>query len=167
MLTELASEAPRHGYRTSVAIDSDDTWLATWANDDLYVLVQAAIADARIGRSLIDVHAGGAYGARPNESLYEALATSTWRFDYGGPWARRMPDGLVSFGWRTRLPSELFSDGNASDAFGFLLGMIDAFGFAAGTLARELIPAFGGHLSRATDPYAFPNLLAGILPPQE
>jgi hypothetical protein len=44
--------------------------------------------------------------------------------------------------------------------------MVDAFGYAAGTLANELIPQSGGTLSRATDPAAFPQRLAGILPPQ-
>jgi hypothetical protein len=77
-----------------------------------------------------------------------------------------MPNNTVSYGWRSRLPSELFSDFNASDAFGFLLGMVDAFGYAAGTLANELIPQLSRTLSRATDPAAFPQRLAGILPPQ-
>jgi hypothetical protein len=151
-------------YEVTKVIDEDDTWLATFANESLYVLVQASLAHPQLNRSLIDVHAGGAYGMRPDGMLFEAIATSTWRFDYGGPWARIRDDG-AAFGWRSRLPSELFCDANRSEAFGFVLGMVDVFGSAAEVLAEELIPRFGGRRIRVDDPQAWPPLLSGLLPP--
>lgn len=166
-LRQLAGQSDRYGYRVSTVIDSDDCWLATWANDDVYAITQASISDPALGRTLIDVHAGGAYGARPSERLFETLATASWRFDYGGPWARISPNRTASYGWRSRLPSELFSEANLSDAFGFVLGMVDAFGAAAGTLANELIPAYGGRRCSDQDPDSWPALLGGILPPQD
>lgn len=166
-LNMLAGDGDRFGYRISTVIDSDDCWLGTWANDDFYVLIQAMISDPALDRTLIDVHAGGAYGAQPSDGLFQALATASWRFDFGGPWARISPNGTAAYGWRSRLPSELFSEGNLSDAFGFVLGMVDAFGAAAGTLANELIPVYGGRRCFDQDPESWPPLLSGILPPQE
>lgn len=161
----LSSGGAQHGYSTGVRIDSDDTWLGTWATDQLYVIVLASVAAPDPSRTLIDVHAGGAYGASPEAGLFEALCTATWRFDFGGPWARRLPDGSATYGWRSRLPSELFAEANRGDAFGFVLGMIDAFGAAAGTLADELIPQFGGAYVRESDPNAWGPLIAGVIPP--
>jgi hypothetical protein len=166
-LNSIAEGGHRYGYSTQHVIDAEDAWLGTWANDHLYVMVQASLASAELGRTLIDVHAGGAYGAVPTQGLFQSLCTATWRFDYGGPWARNMPGDTVTYGWRSRLPSELFSESNLNDAFGFVLGMIDAFGRAAGTLANELSPPYGGYPSRADDPNAFKALLAGLLPPAE
>jgi hypothetical protein len=165
-LNQLAEGGARHGYRVSTPIDSDDCWLGTWANDDLYVIVQASISDPSINRTLLDVHAGAAHGARAEGELFEALATASWRFDFGGPWARIGSDGMASYGWRSRLPSELFSEGNLGEAFGFVLGMVDAFGAAASTLANELIPAYGGRRCLDEDPGSWPALLGGLLPPQ-
>jgi len=164
VLMSLASDAPADQYRTSTVIDSDDCWLGVWANDGLYVLVQASVAEPALNRTLLDVHAGGAYGMNPRGELFQALATSSWRFDYGGPWARVRNDG-AAFGWRSRLPSELFSEGNLSDAFGFVLGMVDAFGQACTVLADELIPQYGGKVCRDFDPNSWPALLSGLLPP--
>lgn len=164
VLTLLASGAPRDQYRVSTAIDSEDCWLGVWANDGVYVLVQAAVAEPALNRSLIDVHAGAAYGMQPSRELFQTLATASWRFDYGGPWSRVRQDG-TAFGWRSRLPSELFSEGNLSDAFGFVLGMVDAFGQACNVLADELIPRFGGTRCRDYDPNSWPALLSGMLPP--
>ena len=166
-LNSIAEGGHRHAYSTQIVINTEDTWLGTWANDQLYVVVQASLASPELGRTLIDVHAGGAYGAAPAQGLFQSLCTATWRFDYGGPWARNMPGNTVTYGWRSRLPSELFGESNLSDAFGFVLGMIDTFGIAAGTLANELIPFYGGYLSRADDPNAFSALLAGLLPPPD
>ena len=118
------------------------------------------------GRSLIDVHAGAAYGANRDGRLFEKLATATWRSDYGGPWARVNPNGTVAYGWRSRLPSELICDENRNDGFAFVLGMIDAFGAVGNTLASELIPEYGGRECREADPNAWPALLSGILPPE-
>lgn len=165
VLASILADGHSHGYRTSVAIDSDDCWLSAWATDDLYVLVQAAPSNAA-GRTLIDVHAGGAYAAQRHGDLFEALSTATWRFDFGGPWARVTPDGSVAYGWRTRLPSEIVCEANLSEAFGFILGMVDAFGHAATTLASELIPRHGGQLCRDHDAGAWRALLSGLLPPQ-
>jgi hypothetical protein len=166
ILNQMAGGADRHGYRVANVIDADDCWLGTWANDFLYVIVQASLADPSLGRTLLDVHAGGAYGARPDRDLFQALATSTWRFDYGGPWARVSQDGQAAYGWRSRLPSELFAEANLSDAFGFVLGMVDSFGVAAATLANELLPVHGGRRCSDQDPDAWPPLLSGLLPPQ-
>ncbi|MGA8744951.1 MAG: hypothetical protein WB507_03700 [Solirubrobacterales bacterium] len=164
-LNQLAADGGGHGYRVATVIDSDDCWLGTWANNDLYVIVQASLANPALDRTLIDVHAGSAYGARPAGELFEALATASWRFDYGGPWARSGPDGTAAYGWRSRLPSDLFSEDNLGEAFGFVLGMVDAFGHAAGTLAAELIPGHGGRRCSDQDPAAWPALLGGLLPP--
>jgi hypothetical protein len=163
-LNLVTEDGYRYGYSTQHVINEEDTWLGTWANDHLYVMVQASLANPELRRTLIDVHAGGAYGAVPIQGLFQSLCTATWRFDYGGPWARNMPGDTLTYGWRSRLPSELFSESNLDDAFGFVLGMIDAFGMAAGTLANELIPLYGGYPSRANDPEAFKALLAGLLP---
>jgi hypothetical protein len=167
-LDSIAGSGQRYGYSVQRVIDAEDTWLSTWSNDQVCVMVQAALAQPELdGRTLIDVHAGGAYAAAPAQGLFQGLCTATWRFDYGGPWARNMPGATVAYGWRSRLPSELFGESNHDDAFGFVLGMIDAFGMAAGTLAGELIPLYGGHPIRAGDPEAFRALLAGLLPPPE
>jgi hypothetical protein len=136
MLNLLAEGATRHGYRIAKVIDSDDNWLATWANDQLYVIVAASIAESGPNQTLLDIHAGGGYGAEPHGSLFQALATGTWRFDHGGPWARISRDGTV------------------------------AFGYVAGTLANEFIPIYGGRRSRDEDPESWPALLSGMLPPQ-
>jgi len=163
-LNLLAGEGSPY-YAIQKVIDEDDTWLATFSSESLYVIVQAAIAAPELDRSLIDVHAGGAYAMHASGELFEAISIATWRFDYGGPWARVRADG-ATFGWRSRLPSEMFCEANVSDAFGFVLGMVDAFGMAAGTLAEELIPRFGGKPSRSDDPQAWPALMSGLLPPQ-
>jgi hypothetical protein len=164
-LTSLASEGPKYGYETTTQIDDDSTWLGTWANDGLYALVLASEATASLDRRLIDVHAGAAFAMETSGELFKALSTATWRFDFGGPWARVRPDG-VAFGWRSRLPSELIGHANLSDAFGCVLGMIDAFGEACNVLAAELVPQFGGRLCRSNDPEAWPALLSGVLPPE-
>jgi hypothetical protein len=139
MLNPLADGATRHGYRIAKVIDSDDNWLATWANDQLYVIVAALVAEQGPHQTLIDIHAGGGYGAEPDGSLFQALATGTWRFDHGGPWARIGRDGKAAYGWRARYPSEFFNEGNIKELFILLLNMIDAFGYVAGTLANEFI----------------------------
>jgi hypothetical protein len=120
------------------------------------------------------VHAGGAYGVSHNPEVLEHLATSSWRFDYGGLWCRTYSEatttptpGTLNFGWRSRLPSELFTDANRSDAFGFLLGMVDTFGQASSILAAEVAPIGGGQRMRADDPQAWPALLGGMLPPED
>lgn len=166
VLSQMAASGERHGYRVTTSIDSDDTWLGTWATDDLYVIVTASIAAPELDRRLIDVHAGAAYGARPDGGLFRALAIASWRFDFGGPWARLRPGDTVAYGWRARLPSELFTDANLSEAFGFVLGMVDAFGTAASTLADELIPLHGGHRISDRDPGSWQELLSGIPPPE-
>ena len=155
----------QRSFETSVAIDSDDCWLGTWWNDRMYVLVQASLADPALNRTLIDVHAGAAYGLTPSADLFEML-TGSFRIDYGGPWSRRLPDGKVAFGWRARYPSEFFHEENHADAFGFLMGMIWEFGRMGVELADEFIPRFGGFPCRGNDPDAFKALLAGIVPPQ-
>lgn len=165
VLASLADGGRAYNYRTEVVINSDDCWLSTWANDNLYVIVQASVADAALNRTLLDVHAGGAYGMQPDGEVFYSLATASWRFDYGGPWAR-VHEGGVAFGWRSRLPSELFGEANLSDAFGFVLGMVDAFGQAAAVLSEELIPRFGGFRCLDRDPNAWPALLGGLLPPE-
>jgi hypothetical protein len=152
-------------FRIARVIEDDSTWLATFANDSLYVIVQASHAWPDIGRSLIDVHAGGGYGLRPDGDLFRALGTATWRFDYGGPWARMTPDGSAAFGWRSRLPSDLFAEQNRTDAMGFVLGMIHMFGTASRIMADELIPQFGGSRFADDDPESWPPLLLGMLPP--
>jgi hypothetical protein len=165
-LNLLADGATRHDYRIAKVIDSDDSWLATWANDQLYVIVAASVAEDGPHQILIDIHAGGGYGAEPHGSLFQALATGTWRFDHGGPWARIGRDGTVAYGWRTRLPSEAFSEANKKEMFILVLNMIDAFGNVAGTLANEFIPIYGGKRSHDEDPESWPALLSGLLPPQ-
>jgi hypothetical protein len=166
-LTSLAGAGERYGYAIQQFMDTDDTWLATWANDRLYVIVQAAETASQPVRTLVDVHAGGAYGASPAPGLFQSLATATWRYDFGGPWARVLDDQSVAYGWRSRLPSDLFGEGDNRDAFGFVVAMIDEFGAVAGNLADELIPLYGGRASRANDPSAFGALIAGVLPPNE
>jgi hypothetical protein len=151
---------------TSVVIDSDDTWLGTWSNEHMYVLVQASLADPGHGRTLVDVHACGAYGLMPKPELFETLSEATWRLDYGGPWSRRLPDHRVTFGWRARYPSELFHEENFSESFGFLTGMIWEFGRVSFQLAEELLPLYGGVMCRAGDPDAWKALISGLLPPQ-
>ena len=42
VLQSLLEGGPERGYRTMVRIDSEDTWLGTWANDDLYAMVLLA-----------------------------------------------------------------------------------------------------------------------------
>jgi len=164
-LNELANHQGGENFRVKRVIEDDDTWLATFANDSLYAIVQASHAWPDIGRSLIDVHAGGAYGLQPDRNLFQAVSTATWRFDYGGPWARITPDSLAAFGWRSRLPSDLFVEQNLTDAMGFVLGMIQMFGVASQLLADELIPQFGGRRIADDDPEAWPPLLLGMLPP--
>ncbi len=166
ILNPLADGAARRGYRIAKVIDEDDNWLATWANDQLYVIVQASVTDPGQNQTLIDIHAGGGYGAEPHGSLFQALATGTWRFDHGGPWARIGRDGTVAYGWRTRYPSEFFTEDNMKELFMLVLNMIDAFGYVAGTLANEFIPIYGGRRSHDEDPESWPALLSGLLPPQ-
>jgi hypothetical protein len=167
-LNDLAANEAVGGrsFSTAIAIDSDDTWLGTWSNEHMYVLVQASLADPTHNRTLIDVHACGAYGLMPDAELFETLTEATWRLDYGGSWSRRQPDGKVAFGWRARYPSELFHEENFAEAFGFLTGMIWEFGRVSLQLAEELIPRHGGFLARANDPNAWQALLSGILPPE-
>jgi hypothetical protein len=167
ILNPLADGAARRGYRIAKVIDADDNWLATWANDQLYVIVAASAPDSGPDRALIDIHAGGGYGAEPHASLFQALATGTWRFDHGGPWARVSRDGTIAYGWRTRYPSEFFSEGNMKELFTLVLTMIEAFGQVAGTLANEFIPLYGGRRSHDEDPESWPALLSGLLPQQD
>lgn len=167
MLRLLAEGGGKHGYHVTTVIDSDDSWLGTWANDDLYVIVTATIIEESPDQTLLDVHAGGGYGAEAHGGLFQVLATATWRYDYGGPWARIGPDGKAAYGWRSRLPSVLFNETNIKEAFSYVLGQVDAFGTTAGTLASEFIPIYGGRRCHHEDPYSWPPLLSGLLPPQE
>lgn len=107
ILSTLALGGGARGYRVTTVIDEDDCWLATWANDDTYAIVQASQYDKERDRTLVEVCAGGAYGAQPDGGLFQSLATSAGAYDFGGPWARVMSDGTTSYGWRSRLPSEL------------------------------------------------------------
>lgn len=163
-LNALAEGAPSE-YRVVTVMDESDTWLGTWATDNSYVLVMASLANQGLNRTLIDVHAGAAYGAETKGGLFHALGTASWRFDFGGPWARTHQNGTTAYGWRSRLPSELFCQQNMQDAFGFVLGMVDSFGIASATLAEELIPKYGGRRCFDHDPNAWPALLSGVLPP--
>ena len=84
-----------YGYTTNVVIDSDDTWLGTWSNDDIRGLVEAAKADPSLdGRTLIDIHAGGAYDALPAEGLYEALASADLALRFRRPLGDECPTTL-------------------------------------------------------------------------
>jgi len=153
-------------FETETRIDTDDTWLGTWSNEHMYVIVAANLAYSEHNRTLIDVHACGAYGLTPNAELFETLSEATWRLDYGGPWSRRQPDGKATFGWRARYPSEFFQEENYAEAFGMLTAMIWEFGRVSLLLAEELIPRHGGFMCRANDPNAWPPLLSGMLPPE-
>lgn len=167
-LNDLAAERAvgRQPFETKVYIESDDTWLGTWSHPQMYVLVQASLADPANNRTLIDVHAGGAYGLTPQAGLFETLSEATWRLDYGGAWSRRQAEKGVAFGWRSRYPSELLHRENCEEAFGFLMGMIWEFGRTAGQLADELIPRYGGRRCLDGDPDSWKALLSGVLPPQ-
>src|SRR5512139_4224941 len=77
-------------YHAQTMIDAADGHLVTLATDDLYAIVSVN-PSAVPGRSLIDVHAGGAYDVHINGQVLEILATSSWRFDYGGLWCRTTP----------------------------------------------------------------------------
>jgi hypothetical protein len=158
-------------YSVTTVIDEEDAYFTTFANPKLYAIVSISAVP---GRCLIDVHAGGAYGVSHTPEVLELLATSSWRFDYGGLWCRTYSEGTttptpgtLNFGWRSRLPSELFSEGNRSDAFGFLFGMVEMFGAASSTLAEAVAPIGGGRPIRVDDPQAWPALLGGMLPPED
>jgi hypothetical protein len=152
-------------------IDTADTFLVTLANDQLFVIVSigpSPMADS----CLIDVHAGGAYGVTINNQVLEILVTSSWRFDFGGLWCR-MPSpqlatpapGTLNFGWRLRLPSQLFGEANSAEALGFLGGSIELIGSAAATLAREVRPWGGGQPIRDGDADAWRALVGGLVAP--
>lgn len=164
-LNLLAEGGPKHGYRVVKVAEDDSTWLSTWATDDIYVAVLASPFQD-IGATLIDVHAGGAYGARSDGGLFQALAVSSGRWDFGGPWARVGPDATVAYGWRLRLPGLLLTHETRSDAFKMLLDFVDGFGGCASALANELIPEFGGKDIADKDPNAWPALLSGLIPAQ-
>jgi hypothetical protein len=154
-------------FETSVVIDEADNWLGAWSNDDMYILVAAQMAlhsDPR--RTLLDVHAGGAYGLTASEELFEALCHASLRLDGGAPWTRRQQDGRVVFGWQLRLASEYLHEENYSEAFGLIEGSIWAFGQIAHEMAKELIPRHGGSLLRADVPNALPLLVSGLVPVQ-
>jgi hypothetical protein len=163
VLSMLALGGDSNGYRVTTVIDADDCWLATWANDGLYAIVQASQYDKEHDKTLIEVCAGGGYGAQPHVDLFQTIATSAGAHDFGGPWARVMNDGTVAYGWRNRLPSELFTEENKGDSFSFVLAMVDDFGQAAAELAAQLVPRHGGSRCSDVDPQAWPGLLAGIL----
>jgi hypothetical protein len=125
--------------------------------------MQVSQYDKERDRSHVEVCAGGAYGVQPHGGLFQVLATSAGAYDLGGPWARIINDGTVSYGWRSRLPSELFVEENKGDWIGLVVEMVDVFGQAAAGLASDLIPRFGGTRCFDQDPEAWPGLLAGIL----
>lgn len=159
------SQSDNGYYRIGAYLNEHGAWLKTFANDDLYALVQATLPDNGPERTFLLVHAGAGYGAQPHIGLFQSLCTQAWRFEYGGPWATVTKDGLVAFGWRLLIPSDLICAENISDAFGFLLGMVDNLGAVARLVGSELIPSYGGVLFEDSDPDAFPNLLAGVVPP--
>jgi len=166
-LKSMAVSGQERGYTTTEVLNDDVTWLGTWASNSRYVLLQATMVDPGLGRTLIDVHAGGAHGCQPAPALWQTLASASWRCDFGGPWARLLPGPTAAFGWRGRYPSELFHEANLPDAFGFIMGMIEIFGAAAEALADELIPSYGGYRCLAGDESSWGALLAGMLPQDE
>lgn len=166
-LRSMVASGPERGYTTTEVLSDDVTWLGTWATHNIYVLVQAMVVDPGLGRTLIDVHAGGAHGCHPSPALWQTVASSSWRCDYGGPWARLLPGPTAAFGWRGRYPSDLFHQENLPDAFGFVLGMVEIFGQTAAALAAEMIPQFGGYRCLAGDETSWGALLAGMLPQDE
>ena len=173
-LRETIQSIAQYGneYSVDVVIDEVGTYFTTFATQDLYAIV--SVTDSNFpGRSLIDVHAGAAYEVQATPEVLDLLATSSWRYDFGGLWCRTASPGnatpvpgTLNFGWRSRLPSELFAEGNRSDSFGFLLGMVDSFGAACSQLAVAVGPFGGGKPIRAGDPQAWPALLGGMLPPR-
>ncbi|MCA0323727.1 MAG: hypothetical protein LCH60_14415 [Actinobacteria bacterium] len=166
MMNAIVHYAPDGEYEIRTMIDESDTWLGSWANDSAYVLVAASESDRNLPRTMMDVHAGGAYAMTPLPVLFQTLTAASWRFDFGGPWARKLPNG-AAFGWRTRIPSDFFIESTLSDAGAFLTGMVDQFAAVCNVLADELLPLTGGMKIRAADPDAWPPLIRGTVPPMD
>lgn len=164
-LLDSISQPDNGRYQIVDYLNEPGAWLKTFANDRVFTLLQATVADQGPSRTFFLVHSGGAYGATPDAGLFQALTTQPWRFEYGGPWATVTQDGLVSFGWRLLFPSDILCEENVPEVIGFLLGMIDNIGSVARMLAEELTPRYGGRIFQTPDEQAFPNLLAGVVPP--
>jgi len=158
------------GHEVNLHLNDQEIYFAGISSPGIYALVQ--IVDVpQLGRILVDVHAGAAHSVTPSPEVLEVLATSSWRSDYGGVWARRhgegtvMPAGSLSFGWRARWPSELVHASEPEVAVGFFAAMVSEFANVCRELHLEVQPVGGGSSMTGADQLSWPALVSGIVPP--
>lgn len=161
------------GFVTEVLYAEPNDFGVKVAIDDRLSIVSMSAPEDLNGAFYVDVHAGGAYRVPSTESVIRTLVTSSWRFDLGGLWCRLPSPGLatpslgtLNFGWRTRLPSELFSREDLELSIGFLSGLVILLGGHGRTLAEVVeVEESGGTPIRPGDDDAWAALVGGLLPP--
>lgn len=144
ILRVMGSKLDSEGdYKVSILFDESSPFFAqTYANSSVFVCLRAFNAPGDNQRMLLEIAGGGAHSTPADGRLFQHLLTRGLDFDWGGPFARILGDGTVTYGSRLTLPSDIISTANNSSAF--VTEMIDVMGKESRTLAQELVPRFGG-----------------------
>jgi hypothetical protein len=130
-------------YKVNIFFDESGPFFAqTYANSSAFVCLRAFKMPGDNQRTLLEIAGGGAHSAPTDGRLFQHLLMRGLDFYWGGPFARVLGDGTVTYGSRLTLPSDLLS--TANDSFMFVTDMIEVMGKASRSLAQELVPRFGG-----------------------
>ena len=133
-------------YRVNLFFDESGPFFAQiYTNPSAFVCVRACEMPDGSSRMWLEIAGGGAHSTFPDGRLFQHLLTRGLDFDWGGPFARIVGDGTMTYGSRLTLPSDILSTANKA-SFSFVMGMIDVMGQMSRVLAQELVPHFGGQM---------------------
>lgn len=154
----------RDGYAVRTMLRDDQVLAMSVTSPTFLSLVLCTRARDVPDRAVVQVAGGGGHGAAPTEHLYRELFDSSWELEWGGPFARTLDDGTVTYGYRLAVPSDLAASGGASGLVGFVLGMVEYLGFSARVRALALGEARGRVLAdQEQDDVRVMCALVGIL----
>lgn len=139
----------------------------TFTRPQGYSMIKLVRAEAANVGTFVQVAGGGAMNAPINPSLCQEMLDRHIQLDWGGPFVRSWPDGSMTYGTQMTLPGVILGQENP-EGFGFLFGMVDAFGEAARLIAGDLVPHFGGSVLDGSEPDHDQQLLVALIgPPPE
>lgn len=163
IIRELARGGEERGeYEVSSVALTDDLQYVTFYRPQGYAMVRMSKADASNIGTFVQIAGGGAVGVPADATFCQGILERHAAIDWGGPFVRSWPNGLMTFATQMVTPGILYSD---PDSFGFLLGMVDLFGEAARSIALELVPRFGGELLDGTGSNHEADLFAALVGP--
>jgi hypothetical protein len=167
LIEDLAATGERRGdYQVGGFDFGEDLRVKTFLKPAGYTMVKLSkVEQSNIG-TFVQIAGGGAVNVPGSSDLCRSIFARHIDLDWGGPFVRAWPDGTMTYGCQVTVPgAALASDGNGG---GYLMGMIDLMGEVAKSIARDLVPHFGGALLDGTGANDENDLFTALVgPPPE